>query len=264
MKLKRRILALTAGAALLGGIAVAATPVSGWAATPSCGHSCPDIYPQEYAAASIGGAPQFVVDSYQQGHKVGTPVILFRASNADPAEDFTYSDQGTVSDFYAAGLVSPEVALHYGCVSGTVNVAGAQIACPVASDGVDDIAYEIQYAPFGVDSGLCMGVASVAVSGEKVSLQPCGISSRTVWVQDTFGNDDSPSTDGFWAAINGSDTDFSNPFVLTYPSDAYPTDYLSGNPHRPQLEVANLAQFSQGTVPDDDNQLFTAFAGELP
>lgn len=260
----RSKIAATAGAlALLAGV-IAASPVSSWAATPSCGASCPDIYPQEYAAASIGGAPQFVLDTYRQGHKAGTPVILFRASNADPAEDFTYSDQGTVSDFYAAGLVGAAVALHYGCAGNTVAVAGAAIPCPVASDGVDDTAYEIQYAPFGVDSGLCVGVASVAVSGEKVTLQPCGEDSHTVWIQDTFGNDDSPSVDHFWAAINGSDTDFSNPFVLTYPGDSYPTDYLSGNPHRPQLEVANLAQFSQGTIPDDDNQLYTAFAGELP
>jgi hypothetical protein len=259
---RSKAIAAAAALTLLGGIGTAGlTAGTAGAATPSCGNTCPDIYPQEYAAASIGGAPQFVVDSYQQGHKVGTPVILFRASNADPAEDFTYSDQGTVADFYAAGLVSSAVALHYGC-SGSIAVAGAQIPC--APGGQNDTAYEIQYAPFGVDSGLCIGLASVAVSDEKVTLQGCGVDSRTVWIQDTFGNDDSPSVDGFWAAINGSDTDFSNPFVLTYPGNAYPTDYLSGNPHRPQLEVANLAQFSQGTVPDDDNQLFTAFAGELP
>src|ERR1700691_668060 len=99
--LRFMIAATGAVMALALGTAAAVAPVSSWAATPSCGHSCPDIYPQEYAAASIGGAPQFVVDSYQQGHKAGTPVILFRASNADPAEDFTYSDQGTVADFYA-------------------------------------------------------------------------------------------------------------------------------------------------------------------
>ena len=39
--------------------------------------------------------------------------------------------------------------------------------------------------------------------------------------------------------INGSDTNFSHPFVLTYPSSGYPTDKP-----RPQLYVANLTGFS--------------------
>ena len=42
----------------------------------------------------------------RQGEKVGQPIILFRASNNDPAEDFTISQQGLVSDFFTAGLVS--------------------------------------------------------------------------------------------------------------------------------------------------------------
>ena len=34
--------------------------------------------------------------------------------NSDPAEDYTVSFQGLVSDFNAAGLVGTAVALHYG------------------------------------------------------------------------------------------------------------------------------------------------------
>ena len=48
----------------------------------------------------------------------------------------------------------------------------------------DLYAYEIQYAPFGVDSGLCVGVGSTAVAGTKVALEPCGVSSKTVWITD--------------------------------------------------------------------------------
>ena len=40
--------------------------------------------------------------------------------------------------------------------------------------------------------------------------------------------------------INGSDTNFSHPFVLTYPSNGYPTDIP-----RPQLMSSNLTGFSQ-------------------
>ena len=258
MSIKSKVLAAAATLALVSGTLAAGALTAGTAsaATPSCGPACVNIYPQEYAGTSLN-APQFVVDVLKQGEKVGQPIILFRSANFDPAEDWTYSFQGDVSDFYAANLVSSSVALHYGCVNGGVAVAGAEIPC--LGTGVDDTAYEIEYAPFGVDSGLCMGVAATAVSGEGVTLQSCGTTSRTVWIQDTFTNDDSPSAQGFWAAINGSDTNFSNPFVLTYPSDAYPTDKP-----RVQLTVTNLAQFSQGTVPDDTNQLFNAFAGVLP
>ena len=107
-----------------------------------------------------------------------------------------------------------------------------------------------------------------------MSLQECGTTSRVVWIQDTFSSDysaapvstASPSGSGecgpglgCWAAINGSDTDFSQPFVLTYPANAYPTDKP-----RAQLVVDNLQQFSQGNPYDDTTQLWTAFAGVLP
>jgi hypothetical protein len=108
---------------------------------------------------------------------------------------------------------------------------------------VNDPAFEIEYAPNGVVSGLCMGVASTAVQGEGVNLQPCGVSARTVWIEDVFG---SPSTlsNGFIPLINGSDTKFSQPFVLTYPVSAYPTDVP-----RPQLLVETITGSSQGFPP---------------
>jgi hypothetical protein len=256
MTVKSKVLAGAATLTLVCGAGLAGAGTAS-AATPSCGNSCVNTYPQEYAGQS-NSAPQFVLDVFQRKVAAAQPVILFRSSNADPAEDWTYADQGPLSSFYAAGLVSSEVALHYGC-SGTVAVAGAQIPC--AANAQDDTAYELEYAPYGVDSGLCMGLAATAVSGEGVTLQPCGTTARTVWIQDTFSSDDSPSTAGgtYWAGINGSDTNFSNPFVLTYPGSAYPTDKP-----RAQLTVTNLAQFSQGSSPDDSNQLWTAFPGDLP
>ena len=133
--------------------------------------------------------------------------------------------QGTVADFFAAGLVSAAVNLHFG--------GGAK--------GFPNLnAFEIEYAPFGVDSGLCVGVAATATQGEGVTLQPCGVSAKTVWIIDT---NDSPITffSGYVPLINGSDTNFSHPFVLTYPHNGYPTDIP-----RPQLRVANLTGFSNG------------------
>ena len=40
---------------------------------------------------------------------------------------------------------------------------------------------------------------------------------------------------GYVPLINGSDTNFSHPFVLTYPDNGFPTDMP-----RPQLIVTNL------------------------
>ena len=87
---------------------------------------------------------------------------------------------------------------------------------------MDDPAFELEYAPYGVDSGLCMGVATTARQGTPVVLEPCGISSKTVWIIDTA--DSTTITHGYVPLINGSDTNFSHPYVLSYPLNGYPTD----------------------------------------
>jgi hypothetical protein len=249
MSFKSKMLAGAATLALVGGVATVGS-LAASAATPSCGNNCINVFSRAFGTHR---SPNFVMDVFRQGAKVGQPIILFRTTNQDPAEDFTVSFQGAVSDFYAAGLVGSAVALHYGGLA-----AGAD----------DDAAYELEYAPYGVDSGLCAGLARTAIQNEGVTLQPCGVSSKTVWIVDDGGNNfpggDSPSTvrGGYTPVINGSDTNFSHPFVLTYPSNGYPTDKP-----RPQLQVRNLTGFSNGfgpivgTVPD--TQLWAARFGVL-
>ena len=71
-----------------------------------------------------------------------------------------------------------------------------------------------------------------------------------------------PCGHGYVPLINGSDTNFSQPFVLTYPSAGYPTDMP-----RPELYVSNLTGFQgangfpTGTI--NSNQLFGATFGVL-
>jgi hypothetical protein len=254
MSIKSKVFAATAALTLVGGVGAvgALSASSASAATPSCGHSCVDIFSRDFGTHST---PNFVVDVLRQGEKVGQPIILFRTSNSDPAEDFSPSFQGLTSDFFAAGMVSAAVALHYGCVAG---VPDAGSTC---SAGVNDPAFEIEYAPYGVDSGLCMGLASTAVYEGKVTLAPCGVSAKTVWIVDT---NDSPATiaHGYVPLINGSDTNFSHPFVLSYPTNGYPTDMP-----RVQLEVTNLTGFQSGRGTAigsvDSNQLWGADYGVL-
>jgi hypothetical protein len=221
MSIKSKLLAGAAALALVGGVSTVGA-LAASAATPSCGRNCIDIFSRAFGTHRT---PNYVLDVWRQGAKVGQPIILYRTSNTDPAEDFVPSIQGNVSDFFAAGLVSAAVNLHYG---------GGAVGFP------DDPAIELEYAPFGVDSGLCVGVAATATAKEGVTLQPCGVSSKTVWIIDT---NDSPVTlrGGYVPLINGSDTNFSHPFVLTYPSNGFPTDRP-----RPQLFVNNLTGFSHG------------------
>jgi len=257
MSIKSKVLAAAATLTLVGGVGMAGALSAGTAsaATPSCGGSCIDIFSHQFGTHRT---PNYVVDVLRQGEKVGQPIVLFRTANFDPAEDWTVSFQGTTADFFAAGLVGAAVALHYGCIA-TVNFPD----CYGLDIAVNDPAFEIEYAPYGVDSGLCLGVASTAVEEEGVTLQPCGVSAKTVWIADIF---DSPSTlfNGYIPLINGSDTNFSQPFVLTYPASGYPT-----NMPRPQLQVDNITGFSQGFPPGpelgtvQDNQLWGADFGVL-
>ena len=242
MSFKSKVLAAAATLTLVGGVGVAGALSAGTAsaATPSCGNSCINIFSQQFGTHK---SPNYVVDVLRQGEKTGQPIILFRTANFDPAEDWTLAFQGTTADFFAASMVSSSVALHYGCIpdgkpGGNFPDCYGQNTFPV-----NDPAFEIEYAPFGVDSGLCMGVAATAFNDEGVTLQPCGVSSRTVWIADVF---DSLNTlfNGYIPAINGSDTNFSQPFVLTYPNNSVPTDKP-----RPQLVVTNITGFSNASPP---------------
>ena len=257
MSIKSKVLAAAATLTLVSGVGVAGALTAGTAsaATPSCGPACINVFSHQFGSFR---SPNFTVDVLRQGEKTGQPIILFRQANFDPALDWTVAFQGTVADFLAAGLVSPAVALHYGCIAG--------VNFPTCIFAVNDPAFENEYAPFGVDSGLCMGVAATAFNDEGVTLQPCGVSSKTVWILDTYDqqfNFISAFTNGV-PLINGSNTNFSHPFVLSYPDIRFPTDKP-----RPQLVVLNLTGFSNGfggpqlgTV--NSNQLWGATFGVLP
>jgi len=236
MSFKSKMLAAAATLTLVGGAAgtLASGPAN--AATPSCGHRCINLFSKKFSDF-LTTKPGFVLDVYRQGAKVGQPIIMFQSSNADPAEDFTVSLQGTVNEFAGAGLLpSGALTLHYG----------------------DDIAWEIEYSPNGVDSGLCVGIAGLtAANNTKVALEPCGVSARTVWITDVQNiQRGGVFTFPFVPLINGAGTNFSHPYVLTYPQNGNPNDKP-----RPQLVTQTLHQFSRGQV--YDNQQWSAFFGVL-
>src|SRR6201995_4693905 len=117
MSIKSKLLAGAATLALIGGVGTVGA-MSASAATPAGGRGldCIDLFSRAFGTHA---PPNYVLDVLKQGAKVGQPIILFRTSNTDPAEDFAPSIQGTTADFFAAGLVSSTVALHYGCIPAT-------------------------------------------------------------------------------------------------------------------------------------------------
>jgi hypothetical protein len=190
-------------------------------ATPPCGAFCADYYTQEYG-------PRFILNDFRGRQAAGTRVTLQFASNSDPAEDWTIWPAGTVDQLAAFGIVSRALALHYG----------------------SDQAFEAEFAPYGTGTGLCMGLASHAVSGESVTLRWCGRSGRTIWVFDA-----ADQAGGYAPLINGSDRNFSDPQVLTEP----------GRPVRwphPELVSYRLRKFADGTVYDD--QMWDNTTGVVP
>ena len=229
---------IAAGAATLtivgGGLGMVGTMTAS-AATPNCGNSCTNIFSQKYG-------PQYLVDVFQAKSAAGTPVILFQASNSDPAEDFVIVDEGTVHDFYH----------HYGLVS-------AAFAKTYSADE----AYEVQYEPYGLNSNYCLSTwpGEAPQAGYLVRLESCGAYSNSLWAADTDANTapngssvayDRHSTGGVFtsyhhdvALINGAINSFSNPLVLNYPA-GNPTDMP-----RPQLNVQPEKQYSDGTTFDN-------------
>ena len=214
MSIKNKVLAAAATLALVGGVGAMSTALR-QRGHPVLWHFCVDIFSRDFGTHAT---PNFVLDTLRQGEKVGQPQILFRTANFDPALDYTFSYQGPSPDFLRG---RPRSARRWPCTTA--------VPVPRRTSRSRDAAFEVQYSPYGVDSGLCAGVAATAVAGEKVTLQPCGVSAKTVWIVDSADT----VRHGYVPLINGSNTNFSQPFVLTYPGSAYPTDMP-----RPELTSA--------------------------
>jgi hypothetical protein len=175
-RVRSKIFAGLAVLALTGaGITAAAT--IGNASTSDCAN-CINLAVQAFSgdvAAVSGGTAQ-----------VGQKVILSAAGLS--SEDFIQEFQGTVQDFYNAGIIGPTVGLTWPNLS----------------------VYEFQYAPGGSQTGLCLGTPKTAADGVAVDLENCGVNAQTTWIPLTIDD-----IGGFEPVINGTDTNVNTPFVLT-------------------------------------------------
>jgi len=164
-------------------IAAAAAMPAATAASPQCGSSCTAISDQ---AAGHG----YVTSVAVSGRNLRKPVTTIVLAGAGPntSEDFFRQYEGTVAQFYAAGLVS----------------AAMDQTWPT------DSVYEYQYAPGGRDSSECIAVPSTAAAGTVLTLGPCGSTAAVVWVALSAA-----SIGGYEPLINGTDTVVDTPYVMT-------------------------------------------------
>jgi hypothetical protein len=181
-RIRSRIITGLAALALAGGALAAAGPAAG-AATPACGARCFNLFSQAAGTGDVMAVyfPRFGIPGK------GQSVILSAAGNLS-SEDWSVTDEGSVAQFYAQGIV------------------GAAVGQTWPSYDL----YEFRYTPNGKDSGTCLGARATAANGTAVILPPCGISSLTLWL-----SLNSDSSSGFVPVVNGSDTLVSTPYVLT-------------------------------------------------
>jgi hypothetical protein len=186
MSIKTKLLAAAATLTVAGAVTTVGT-IPARAATPQCGSKCIQVFSPRFGASSI----ESVLDGVA---KAGQPTILGAASGSNPAGDFMpiVMGSGHVSDFFAAGMVSAEVNSHFGNLP----------------------ALQLHYTPSGNATGLCSAVAATAYQNEALSLEPCSTPGTTVWIIDPAVAPGKNS--GYFGIINGSTTDFSRPFSMTY------------------------------------------------
>lgn len=180
------------------------TPAS--AATPGCGPRCVQVYSARYGSPTD---PRFVETVYGGTAAVGTPAVLAPPSTTDPAGDIMVRAAGTVTSFYETGMVSAAINEQYGPLN----------------------AVQLEYAPNGVRTGLCSGLAGEPYQNAGLTLQRCETPGSTVFILDTR---DSPSTAPmFFPIIMGNTTDFEHPYAMT----------LVGDPEHasvPQIRIQRL------------------------
>ncbi len=219
--------AAIAGGTVLGLIPAAAAtamprsgPTARPDATPGC-TSCVNYFTREYGSG-------YVLNSLGARVVPGNPVTLQFASNTNAGEDWTIWPAGTVSQLIAFGILSRNLGLHY----------------------AKDQAFQAQFTPYGMGSGLCAGLASAAANGAAVTLQYCNQGSRTIWISDAADR-----SGGYMPLISGSDTNFSDPQVLTTPVGRGPSPNA-------QLISYRLQSFANRTV--FANQMWDNTVGALP
>ena len=189
MRMKRKVSAAMAVLMTVGSvIALDSLPAS--AATLACGSACGSVFSRELGSYADLNVVEAVLAGSAQ---VGQAVILKDASGSDPSEDII-PHRNSVSALYAAGMVSADVNTNFGELIGV----------------------QQEYAPYGVGTGLCVGLARTAYQNEGLTLQSCSLPGTTVWIINP--------TMPYFPIVNGSTTKFERPYAMDLPHDEIVSD----------------------------------------
>ncbi|MGB8907232.1 MAG: hypothetical protein WCC84_00645 [Candidatus Cybelea sp.] len=229
VSITHKITDVAAMLALAGSLTATGT-ISATAATPACGTHCISIFSKELGNYKQPGVVEAVFDGPAA---VGQVVILKQGSSLDTWEDLVPTGGHVVSDFYKSGMVSAEVNARYGSLK----------------------AAQIEYAPEGKPTGLCVGLSKTAYENEGLTLQPCSVPVLTVWIIDTA---DSPTTAGagYFPIVNASTTDLTRPYAMSLSQTEI------ANHETLRIYVAQL-QFQGADKTPTDQQLWGAHFGVL-
>ena len=219
----RRVIALAAAAGCVPVLAMAGTASASIRpnSTPSCGLACNNLFNERYGPGLVQAAdPDWISDPLSAD--VGDWVQLAFSSNTDPNQDFVATQVGVLDDF----------------TDGRNPIISRTSYVNINYPG-DFPVFENTFQPYGVDSGLCIGVARKAFNREAVTLQDCGDTAKTLWVGDIENGDNGdPSGFDYIPWVQASDPNFSHALVLTENGQTGP------------LSVTELNKFSDGTVSD--------------
>ena len=100
----------------------------------------PSLYNQKFGTADVSAV--------SGGTAAPGQAVILATAAPGPTEDWAVAFDGTVNDFFSAGLINATLDAHYG----------------------SDETFEFQYKPGGISSGLCLGIASGPAQGTKVTL----------------------------------------------------------------------------------------------
>jgi hypothetical protein len=216
MSVKSKLVTAATALTVMAGVGAAGTLTAN-AATSKCGAICSELY-----SATTGTA--FVLAVPNRVGRAGQPLTLARANRASKGEDFVVQTLGTVSDFHAAGFISAGLNALYGGLS----------------------VYEIEYAPGASPSFLCLGTAGTPGAGTRVTLEPCGMQAKTLWIVAARTTSSGPHDVLISAATSRN---FHHPYVLTTLAPGAP------------LVTARLVAATGSAFA---HQLWSAEAGVLP
>jgi hypothetical protein len=176
---------------------------SGGVAVSHCGQVCFFMYSLRSGPSATMNA--FIPSNDGTGGKVGRKINMQEAAAGTPDGDFEMSFMARVWQ-----LCGADVHDFFGPQS---------YLCEHESNYS---VFEAEWAPNGDSTGLCAGVAIPDKSGEQVTLRPCGATDRTLWIANRAAGSgrNCRGAGNYCPWMNGSDSNFRAPYVLTMDSSA--------------------------------------------